>query len=84
MKTITITEDAYEVVKGMKKEGESFSELFKRIGEKKLKVSDLPGILNYSEKDMEDLRKRVDDVRKNSKGMEERINYVRSRLKLNN
>ncbi len=83
MKTITITEDAYEIVKGMKKEGESFSELFKRVGGRRLKVNDIIGVLNYDKNEFEDLKKRVQEVR-NSTGMEERIQDVRNRLKHNN
>src|SRR3989344_6656787 len=44
-KTITVTEDAYESLKGLKKEGESFSDVLLRIGEKKCTVDSFFGLL---------------------------------------
>ncbi len=44
-KTITVTEDAYESLKGLKKEGESFSDVMLRIGKKKCTAGDFFGLL---------------------------------------
>ena len=44
-KTITVTEDAYESLKGLKTEGESFSDVLLRIGEKRCTVGSFLGIL---------------------------------------
>ena len=51
--------------------------------EGKLKVNEIVGILNHTKEEFEDLKKRVAEVR-NSTGMEERIEDVRTRLKHNN
>ena len=45
IKTITVTEDAYNAIKKMKLGDESFSDLFLRIGEGNLKIKDLIGAL---------------------------------------
>ena len=44
-KTITVTEDAYESLKDLKMEGESFSDVLLRIGEKKCTVTSFFGLL---------------------------------------
>ena len=45
-KTITVTEDAYETIKGLKTEEESFSDLFLRLGERKSTVNSFFGLLS--------------------------------------
>ncbi len=45
-KTITVTEDAYESLKGLKKEGESFSDVLLRVGDKKCTVNSFFGLLS--------------------------------------
>ena len=50
-KTITVTEDAYESLKGLKKEGESFSDLFLRLGEGKCTVNSFFGLLSGDAKE---------------------------------
>ena len=44
-KTITVTEDAYESLKDLKKEGESFSDVLLRIGEQKCNIDTFFGLL---------------------------------------
>ena len=45
-KPLTLTEDAYETIKGLKKESESFSDLFLRLGEGKCTVNSFLGLLS--------------------------------------
>lgn len=47
-KTLTISEEAYEALANLKKEGESFTELVKRITAplRKKKLSEFAGIIN--------------------------------------
>lgn len=45
-KTITVTENAYESLKALKKEEESFSDVLLRIGEKKCTVDTFFGLLS--------------------------------------
>ena len=45
-KTITVTQDAYESIKGLKKEEQSFSDLFLRLGEGKCTVNSFFGLLS--------------------------------------
>lgn len=64
IKTITITEDAYNSIKNLKDAGESFSELFLRISKKTTKVEDLLGALKLSDEDAEAMKKRIAEYRK--------------------
>src|SRR3989344_61988 len=53
-KTITVTEEAYQTIKSMKKENESFSQLFIRIKKKELVIlAELFSILKLVEFDKE-------------------------------
>lgn len=80
-KTITITEDAYKVVKGMKRENESFSDLFKRLGKKQLRVKDIVGCLKQTPEEAEAFRKRVQQIHEElGKGLQKRIEDVRARF----
>lgn len=72
VKTITITEDAYEAVKRLKDESESFSELFKRLAGRKLKIKDAVGLWK-GKIDVEAYKERVLEIHtKMGKDMEER------------
>ena len=78
-KTITVTEDAYQSIKKLKYEEESFSDLFKRIGRDKMFIRNYFGILKKSEKELEKERKRIREIReKLSRDMEKREKNVRS------
>ncbi len=82
IKTITVTEDAYEALKKLKHENESFSQLFKRLGDTKVTVNDIFGLSKSSKEESDEFLKRVSGVRKNmNKDMEKRMHDVRSRLK---
>ncbi|MBI4162915.1 MAG: antitoxin VapB family protein [Candidatus Aenigmarchaeota archaeon] len=72
VKTITVTENAYESIKRMKRESESFSDLFVRLSsEKKSTGRSIVGLLKGA--DTEKLLKASEDVRKRfDKDMEER------------
>lgn len=59
IKTITITEDAYESIKRLKIEDESFSELFKRLSRRYLTGKDILGALKQTQKEADEFRKRV-------------------------
>ena len=76
-KTITITEDAYDAIKRMKRGDESFSELFKRMSKAPVKVKDIVGLLKDT-----GFKERVLEKHKElSEGFARRIADVRTRLK---
>ncbi len=80
VKTITITEDAYEALKMQKQADESFSEVIKRITGRKLKIRDIIGILNHTPEEHKKLQERMREIReKMGKDVEERIQRVRAR-----
>jgi predicted CopG family antitoxin len=64
VKTITVTEDAYNTLKGMKREDESFSDVIKRVGSQKKHISDFFGLLKDSETSAEELQQKVKEIRK--------------------
>jgi predicted CopG family antitoxin len=69
-KTITITEDAYNSIKSLKGDDESFSRLFIRLSKEKGIASKYLGVLKG---DVREIRKRFKDNReKYSKDYEER------------
>lgn len=69
-KTISLDEEAYERLKAHKREGESFSEVVKRIaGERSW--TEVAGIL--SEEEAEELEAIIDDGRKRSRERRERL-----------
>ena len=61
-KTITVTEDAYNFVKSLKREGESFSEVFLRMRGDEAKIKDLFGFLEGE--DVSEVRKRFEGIKK--------------------
>tara|TARA_Y100000310_G_scaffold305485_1_gene345677 strand:- start:340 stop:582 length:243 start_codon:yes stop_codon:yes gene_type:complete len=63
-KTITVTEDAYNFVKSLKREGESFSDVFLRMSEGEARIKDLFGFLE---------EENVNEVRKRFEGIKEKI-----------
>ena len=77
-KTLTIKEDAYDVLNSMKKPGESFSELILRIGgERSVTAKDLFGRSKHSKKDLEKLRKHVRKMREElNEGMKRRSDVL--------
>ncbi len=73
-KTITVTEDAYESLKGLKQEGESFSDVLLRIGEKKCTVDSFFGILSGN---AEEARQNLQKMRESfSKDAEKRYKLL--------
>ena len=82
VKTITITQNAYEAIKSMKHEEESFSDLFLRIGRKPLTIKDLAGILKHTPAEAEAFKRRVLEARERlNKSMQEHTEDARTRLK---
>lgn len=82
VKTITITQSAYDCIKSMKRGEESFSELFLRIGGRSLTIKDLAGVLHHNPEEAKSFRDKVWNARKESgKGLGGRVADVRSRLK---
>ncbi|MBI5072882.1 hypothetical protein HZA99_03620 [Candidatus Woesearchaeota archaeon] len=58
VKTLTVTEDSYNKMKRLKKEDESFSDLFNRIADEKLNVaSRFLGLVKLSPSEMDAWRK---------------------------
>jgi len=81
VKTITITEDAYEALKRMKRDDESFSELFLRLSGRTLLVKDIIGILK-NDAGADAWRERVIASRERlNTDLERRAGNVRARLK---
>ncbi|HLC19677.1 MAG TPA: antitoxin VapB family protein [Candidatus Nanoarchaeia archaeon] len=73
VKTITVTEDAYCSITRLKKDTESFSDLFVRLGGEHRSIRDICGILKHSPKDSIEFTHRVKEIRKQmGKSMEER------------
>ncbi len=62
-KTLTISEEAYEALSELKKEGESFTELIKRITQplRKKKLRDFVGVMTG--KEFDDFEKAALEVR---------------------
>jgi predicted CopG family antitoxin len=82
VKTITVTEDAYNAMKNMKKTYESFSDLFIRLGSRPIKLRDIVGILKHTPEEAEEFRRRVLGARERlNKDLGRHIEDVRSRLK---
>lgn len=64
VKTITVTEDAYQNIKLLKKEAESFSDLFNRIAaEKRNMVKEYFGVLKSTPEELRQRRKSIKAVR---------------------
>ncbi len=65
-KTLTISEEAYEALAELKKEGESFTDLIKRITSplRKKKLSDFIGVLDG--KEFEDFEKAALEARRSA------------------
>ncbi len=70
-KTITLSEDSYEILKSWKKDSESFSETIRRIGGKK-KLTSFIGILSKETADK--MQQEIKDSRKqHAKDREKRL-----------
>lgn len=84
IKTITVTEDAYDAIKRLKNEDESFSELFKRLGSKPATIKDIVGKLKTTPEDYEKFAARVRKIRQElGEGFEKRAKDVHLRFKHN-
>ncbi len=82
VKTITITEDAYEVMKRLKGESESFSELFKRLGKRYATVHDIRGIIKHTPAEAEAFATRVLSIHEGlGEGFERRAHDIHTRFK---
>ena len=78
VKTITVTDDAYEMLKKMKSGDESFSEVIKRVAKPRVNLRDYFGIL--PKEDAEKAQKRLRETKASfSRDMEERRKRVHSR-----
>lgn len=64
VKTLTITESAYEKIKRLKHGDESFSELFTRLAEQKMNVAEkFFGVAKLSPAEVEEWRKQTVAIR---------------------
>ena len=83
VKTITITEEAYEALRRMKMESESFSRGILRVSQEK-KINPVVkyfGVLKDSKKEMAELRRKIKERRAEiDKEAEERSRKIRERL----
>lgn len=78
VKTITVTEEAYEALKSMKEEGESFSEAILRIRGKR-SLREFIGIL--SDEAAEEMEKAIREARREHERFHrERMRKLRSEL----
>lgn len=74
-KTISLSEDAYDRLKALKKDKESFSDLVKRLCSG-VKLRDFYGVL--SEKSAEEIEKTIQEKREEHRKVhEERINQLK-------
>ncbi len=81
VKTITITEEAYNTIRGLKEEHESFSNLFVRLGKRSLTCKDIIGILKQTPEEARELAHRVHVVHERlGQGLGRRAADVRARL----
>ena len=73
-KTITVTDEAYNAIKRLKRNDESFSELFNRISPKVLTVNEMFGSWKISDAEFVKLKKTIAANRKQlDKESEERF-----------
>ena len=64
-KTITIMEDAYEMIKKAKKEGESFSDLFRREFSRKRQMKSIMDFAGaWKEFPVDDIKAEIEEGRK--------------------
>lgn len=83
VKTITITEEAYNKMKGLKKEDESFSELFIRIvNRQKVNLREYLGVVKISDKALKEWK---EEFKKDKKALREtskrRMKELEKRIK---
>lgn len=65
VKTVTITEESYNKLKRLKRESESFSDLFNRIADERLNVaSRFRGIVKMSPTELNEWRKNITESKK--------------------
>ena len=82
VKTITVTEEAYNSIARLKKTDESFSELFKRVGGVHSTAREIFGIMKLSPEESLKFRKNVISIRKElGEGLDRRMKDVRARFK---
>ncbi|HLC76973.1 MAG TPA: antitoxin VapB family protein [archaeon] len=78
VKTITVTNDAYEALKKLKMGDESFSEVIRRVAKPTFNIKDYFGIL--PREGAEEAQKKLREIKVSfSKDMEERRKRVHSR-----
>lgn len=82
VKTITVTEEAYNALRRMKKEDQSFSEIIIEVSKEKSNSLDkFFGILKDSSAELDLMRKKVEEGRKRAdKDTREKIKKLRKQL----
>ena len=69
-KTITVTKESYDILKSVKLEDESFSELVKRVFKPKFDVMSFAGIMSdMPEKEAEEIKESIRRMREHSSSL---------------
>jgi len=72
-KTISIMDDAYELLKSSKARDESFSDVIRKLATKKNNIMKFAGALSISDNEAKEIKNIIEDLRKGSKRTFERI-----------
>ncbi len=74
-KTISVSEDAYDLLKKMKLKGESFTETIRRLV-KRRRLTDCAGLWSdVPQEEMKAIRENIDELRKSAKESLEQDQY---------
>ena len=79
IKSLTITEDAYDALKGMKYDNESFSDVILRIKKKQvILVEECFGVMKMSDKELKETLDNLKRIREETgRGFEERAEKLK-------
>ncbi|MBD3283040.1 antitoxin [Candidatus Pacearchaeota archaeon] len=72
-KVISLSDDAYNMLKDLKEEGESFSDVVRRIVKKKQNLLDFAGCWKGDKEELDMIEKKIYEDRKKTKPREIRL-----------